>query len=89
MMPVALISRIVVGLLERPRLMIGLAGVLAALITLSAVYFEGRRDGRRSVATALAEQDARAARAAAVAERTVDECYDAGRVWDVATGRCR
>ena len=42
MMPVALISRIVVGLLERPRLMIGLAGVLAALITLSAVYFEKR-----------------------------------------------
>lgn len=84
-----MMAAIAAGLLGRPRLILALASVVSAVIAFSAVYLQGRGDGRRSASIAFEEQDARAASAVAAAKRTVDECYDAGRGWDVTSGRCR
>lgn len=84
-MILALISTI----FNNPRLMLTGAAGIGVIVVVAAVYFEGRSVGHHAAMEGVAKQDARAARAAAAAEQSVDFCYDAGRAWDVATGRCR
>ncbi|MBJ3776410.1 hypothetical protein [Acuticoccus mangrovi] len=84
-----MILAVIAAALEHARLILTIAAVVVAVALMAAVYLEGRSAGHRAAVEAVDAQNERAARAAADADRSVDACYDLGRKWDVATGRCR
>jgi len=69
-----------------------LAGAIAGLAIIAAVWWIDRRGYERGSGAAkseITEQDRRAADAANEASANRRLCVDAGGLWDITTGQCR
>lgn len=66
-----------------------LAGAIAILAILGAIYLKGKSDGKDNAIEAINEDTAKAFEAAREAARNVDQCYALDGVrWNIARAKC-